>query len=384
MDLPQYTAKKPSFSVVLAHDFLNQWGGGERVLQLFTQLFRGTKTEIVTITHNPTAITNEFGDVPIRTSFIQQLPGGKTSYKWYLALMPWAVRRLSVKNADLILSDCSGFIKGVRKRPGALHVCYLHTPTRYVTVDATYFKQTAPRIVHPIMPAVLKFLQKADASDAHQPDVIIANSETTAARCREYYHREPDAVLFPPVDTRVFHRLSTDVVGDYYITAARLVPYKHVDLAIKACTKLGKKLVVISTGPEEAYLRSIAGSTISFVGRVSDQDMRRLFAECKAMIFPPLEDAGMTPIEVMACGRPVLAYGKGGALESIVDGVTGYFFTEQTPQAIAEAIMHYEKNPLEAPEQIRAMQQHAQGFSETAFLGTIKTIIENKLTPTDA
>jgi glycosyltransferase involved in cell wall biosynthesis len=379
-DLPAFQPPHDDYKVILAHDFLNQWGGGERVLQLFAQYFRNCRCEVVTITHNPDSIGNELGDVPIRTSLIQRLPGGRTQYKWYLALMPWAVHRLNLAGADLVLSDSSGFIKGVRAPRAAAHVCYLHTPTRYVTVDAQYFKQTAPKIVHWLMPAVLRLLKKADLRDAAQPDYIIANSQTIAARCEAYYGRKPEAVLFPPVDTRVFHRKAEDAVGDYYITAARLVPYKHVDLAVRACTKLGKRLVVLSTGPEEAYLRSIAGPTIEFAGRVSDEEMRHHMAHCRALIFPPLEDAGMTPLETMSCGRPVLAYSKGGALESVKDGVTGYFFDEQTVDAVAGAIEAYEQAPLESPEQITAMQEYAQAFSEGAFLRTLGTHIHNAQT----
>ncbi len=367
---------KEVLKVALAHDFLNQWGGGERVMQLFHELY--PQADIFTITFDPEKVT-EFAGKTIHTSFIQGMPRGIKNYKWYLALMPKAVASLDFTGYDLVLSDSSGFIKGVRVPKSALHVCYMHTPTRYLTVDSDYFRYTAPKITWPIVPFLFAYLRRKDKQGASSPDVLIANSKETEKRIRQWYGRSVDEVIFPPADTKHFFRKDSDSVGDYYLTASRLVPYKRVDLAIQACNQLGRKLIVMSSGPDEAALREIAGPTIEFAGKVTDAKMRELYANCKAMIFPPLEDAGMAPLETMACGRPVLAFGKGGALESVKEGVSGYFFNEQTAEAVIETIKKFEKKPLDNTTEIAAIMAHAEQFSADAFKKKIATVISNAL-----
>jgi len=363
--------------VALAHDFLNQWGGAERVTQLFHEIY--PQADIFTTTYDSEKVT-EFAGKNVITSFIQRLPRGKTNYKWYLALMPKAIESLDFSGYDLVLSDSSGFMKGIRVPKTALHVCYMHTTTRYLTVDADYFRYTAPKITWPIVPFLFAYLKRKDKQGALSPDVIIANSEETKRRIETWYERKVDEVIFPPVDTKHFYRKSSDKVEDYYLTASRLVPYKRVDLAIHACNALGRRLIVMSSGPDEAALKAIAGPTIEFTGKVTDEEMRKLFANCKAMIFPPLEDAGMTPLEAMACGRPVLAYGKGGVLESITEGVSGLFFKEQTPEAIIELITKFEAHPLDSEKEIAAIMAAAEAFRGHNFKRKIQTLVNQALT----
>lgn len=355
--------------VALAHDYLNQWGGGERVLKVFTQIW--PQADIFTTTYDPEKIT-EFSDKKIQTTFIQKLPFGIKKYKWYLALMPKAVASLDLKKYDLIISDSSGFIKGVRKGKQAFHICYIHTPTRYLTVDQDYFRYTAPKITHLLIPLLFTYLRRKDLEGAKQPDYYIANSKTIAERVKKYYHREVDAIVFPPVDTSLFYRKKNEAVKDFFLVAGRLVPYKRTDLAIEACNRLGRKLVIIGTGPDEEALRKSAGPLIEFRGKVSDADLRQAYASCQALLFPPLEDAGITPLEAMACGRPVIAYGKGGVLESVVDGKSGIFFPEQTVESLIEAIKKYEKAGFS--EEI--IMRQAQNFSAEIFKEKIKKLVE--------
>lgn len=364
--------EKPS-RVALAHDYLNSWGGGERVLNLFKEKLY-PEADVVAITYDPTKV-NGHVRYPVRTSFIQKIPGGTRFHKWFLALMPIAVERLDFTGYDLVLSDSSGFIKGIRTPKGCLHVCYIHTPTRYLTLDQQYFKESVPSFLHWIMPPFLKYLQKRDVAGSKRPQVYIANSQETAKRVKKYYNREVEEVIFPPVDTRQFYRKDSDKREDFYLIAGRLAPYKRFDLAIEACNKLGKRLVVIGAGPEEVALRAMAGSTIEFRGKVSDDELRHAYATCKAMIFPPFEDAGMTPLECMGCGTPVYAYGKGGALESIVEGKTGLFFMEQTAKAVADTLEKGEQQPWD--EQV--IIAHAQQFSEDVFLKKVKNVIDGAL-----
>jgi glycosyltransferase involved in cell wall biosynthesis len=359
--------------MALAHDYLNSWGGGERVLALFHERF--PKADIVTITKDDAAVHGHL-DTPVITSFLQRLPFGIgwKFHRWFLVFMPLVVSSLSFKHYDIVLSDSSGFIKGIRTPKGVRHVCYLHTTTRYLTTDAAYFRDNVPSWLQWSRPFIQAMLSRADYLGAQRPDVIVANSQETAERCERYYHRRPDLVLFPPVDTRKFRRHSDDEVGDYYLAAGRLTPYKRFDLCIEACALLGRRLVIVGTGPEEEKLRALAAerkADVEFLGKVTDEVFRSQYAQCRAFLFPPLEDAGMTPLEAMSCGRPVLAYGKGGALESVRDGVSGLFFHEQTPEALAACIEASEKKRWKSEE----ITAHAAQFSEKRFLDTIEQVV---------
>lgn len=358
--------------VALAHDYLNSWGGGERVLAIFKELY--PKSDVFSITHDPEKVAGHV-DFPVKTSFLQKVPLAVKFHKWFLVMMPLAVHKMDFSGYQLILSDSSGFIKGLRKPNGALHVCYIHTATRYLTVDKQYFKESVPGVVQWAVPPFLKWLAKIDRKDAQLPDVYIANSLETSKRVEKYYGRKVDAVIFPPVDTEVFYHKSSDKPEDFYLVAGRLAPYKRFDLAIAACNKLGKKLVVIGAGPEEEALREMAGETVEFRGKVSDEELRKAYATCKAMIFPPLEDAGMTPLECMACGRPVIAFGKGGALESVVEGKTGVFFGEQTVASLQSAIEKFESRKWDEREII----SQAEKFSKSSFKEKVSAVIENSL-----
>jgi glycosyltransferase involved in cell wall biosynthesis len=355
--------------VALAHDYLNSWGGGERVLAIFKEMF--PDADVFAITYDQAKVEGHV-DFPVTTSFLQRIPLATKFHKWFLVAMPAAVHNMDFAGYDLILSDSSGFIKGLRKPVGATHVCYIHTATRYLTVDTQYFKESVPKALQWLVPPFLKWLAKIDYRDAQLPDVYIANSQETAARVSKYYHRTVDAVIFPPVDTDAFYRKETDVVGDYYLVAGRLAPYKRFDLAVEACTKLGKKLVVIGAGPEEEALKKLAGPTVEFKGKVSDEELRQVYAECRAMFFPPLEDAGMTPLECMACGRPVIAFGKGGALESVVDGKTGLFFGEQTVEAVSQALEEFESKDWS----VDTCVARASEFSKEKFKERVAAVIK--------
>lgn len=360
------------YRLVLAHDHLNTWGGGERVLEVFTRRF--PDAPIFTLTHDPEVLQRTFTN-PLHLSLIQRMPMGARKYKWYLALIPLAVEKLKLPPCDAVLSDCSGFIKGVHVPKGAIHLCYIHTPIRYLTFNKEYFRETVPKFLHPIMPALLKYLARKDQEGAKRPHAYIANSQTTAARVKEHYGRDVDAVIFPPVDTTRFFRKPEDQVGDYYLAASRFVPYKRIDLAIEACNRLGRKLIVVGSGPEEAALRALAGPTIEFRSNIADHEFRELFAGCRALIFPALEDAGMIPIECMASGRPVLAFAKGGSLESVSDGVSGLFFDEQTPEKVVDAIERFESREWDS----EPIASYALKFGEQAFVDQVVAVFNRVL-----
>lgn len=363
--------------IALAHDYLNSWGGGERVLLLFKELY--PEADVFSITHNPEKV-KEHIDFVVKTSFLQKFGAFFVKrHNWLLLLMPLAVETMKLHPYDLILSDSSGFIKGVKTRKDAIHICYLHTTTRYLTTDKNYFRQNVPKSVRWAVPLFRWYLVKKDLQAAARPNIYIANSLETAKRCQKFYGRKPLAVIFPPVDTRVFYRKSEEKSSDYYLAAGRLAPYKRFDLCIEACAQLQRKLVIIGVGPEEQSLRKLATrckADVEFRGGVTDEELRRAYVGCKAFLFPPFEDAGMTPLEAMACGAPVIAYGKGGALESVVEGKTGVFFTKQSVDSFADAILQFESSTYSQKEII----DHAAKFSAESFKQSVKRVVDEAIT----
>lgn len=358
--------------VALVHDHLNSWGGGERVLEYFTEIF--PDAPIYSLTYDESKLGGHLAGKKIITSWVQKLPGMPKSYKWYLALFPKAIESFDMRGFDLVLSDSSAYAKGVRTKKPTLHVCYLHTPTRYLTSDRQTYLEHAPipSIIRPIMPPFLWYLRLWDLKASKRPNYIICNSEYIAERTRKYYRREPDAVIWPPVDTKLF--TISPQLGDYYLTVARQEPYKRTDLAIQAANQLGFKLKVVGTGRLIDDFKKMAGPTVEFLGRVSDEELAKLYRECLAFIFPPKEDAGMVPLEAMASGRPVIAYGEGGALESVVAGVTGEFFKEQTVESLVAVMKDFDPRKYD-PAKIRA---HAMQYDKEAFKSRILAFIKAK------
>lgn len=355
--------------VALVHDFFNQFGGGERVLQTFSEIYPEAPVYVIT---TDTRLTDE--KLPGRTvitSFLQNWLGMPSSYKWYLPFMPRAVESFDLSEYDLILSDSSAYAKGVITDKQQKHICYLHTPTRYLWSDREEYLQNAPipAIVRPFLPFVIRRLQAWDLKAAKRPDVIIANSENIKERAEKYYHRTSDYVLFPPVDCSTF--TPSEVISDYYLVVARNEPYKRTEIVVEAATKLGIKLKVAGGGTKLEELKKSAGPTVEFLGRVDDEELAELYRHALGFIFPPNEDAGITPLEAMASGRPVLAYGKGGVLESVVAGKTGEFFAKQSVDSLCEAWKKFDPSRYD-PREIRA---HAIKFDKEVFKKRIMEIV---------
>ncbi|HSX41941.1 MAG TPA: glycosyltransferase [Candidatus Saccharimonadales bacterium] len=373
--------------VALVHDFLNTWGGGEYVLKVFTEMF--PEAPVFTITADQKIVDEFFPGVDVRTSFLQNWPGMPKKFKYYLLWMPKAIESFDfepprrelrgitaedLRGFDLILSDSSAYAKGVITKPPTKHICYLHTPTRYMWSDYESYIASAPiptpLIGQPVVKAIIKHLRKWDLEAAKRPDVIIANSEYIAERTRKYYHRNPDYVLWPPVNGKRFS--ISPKISDYFLIVGRQEPYKRTDLAIQAANQLGFKLKIVGGGTKMDALKKIAGPTVEFTGRVSDEELNGLYSNCLAFIFPPKEDAGITPLEAMASGRPVIAYAEGGALESVVAGETGEFFQEQTVESLAAAIKNFDASKYDS-QKIRA---HAMKFDKEVFKQKIRQIID--------
>ena len=308
----------------------------------------------------------------IRTSFMQKLPAIVRLHQLYFPLYPTAFERFDLSRYDVVLSSSSRFAKGVITEADALHVCYCHAPMRFAWNYHSYMAgERAARRVRYILPLVLNYVRLWDEASAGRVDAYIANSRVTARRIRKRYRRQA-TVINPPVNTRLYIPRPDGSADDYYLIVSRLIAYKRIDLAVDAFSKLGLPLKIVGKGRQEAELRARAGSNIEFVGSISDERLKALYAGCKAFIFPGEEDFGISPLEAQASGRPVIAYGAGGALETVLPGVTGDFFTEQTADALAETVSRFNPRLYDSA----AIRRHAEGFDTEVFKRKIAEFVE--------
>jgi len=346
--------------VALIHYWLIRMRGGERVLEALCEMF--PEADIFTHAYDPAEISDRIKQHKISTTFIGRLPGATRHYQKYLPLMPLALEELDLSDYDVVISSESGPAKGVVTRPDALHICYCHSPMRYAWDHYHLYRQKAGRLTRLAMPVLMHGLRQWDVASAARVDHFIANSSFVASRIRKYYRRDSD-IVHPPVDVDAF--AISNEVSDAYLLVGELVAYKRADLAIAAFTKMGKRLIVIGDGEERRRIGEGAGPTIEFMGRAPQEVLRRAYATSRALIFPNEEDFGIVPVEAMAAGRPVIALGRGGALDSVVEGETGLFFREQTVDALIAAVERFEAEQIRfVPERIAA---HARRFSLGAF-----------------
>ncbi|MEW5798138.1 MAG: glycosyltransferase [Bacteroidota bacterium] len=359
-------------NVALVHDWLTGMRGGEKCLEVLCELY--PDAPIYTLLHNKGAMSPIIESKRIVTSFIDSLPGKETKYRSYLPLFPLAIEQFDFSGYDLVISTSHAVVKGAKVRKDALHICYCHTPMRYVweMYDEYFGKDKAGIAVRSAMTLFRPYLQWWDVHTADRVHYYVANSENVRKRIKRHYNRDAE-VIFPPVDTDQF-TLSTKNDG-YYLMVTALVPYKRVDLAIQVFNSLGENLLIVGKGTETEKLKSIAKSNIEFLGWQSDEQLAQLYAGCKALIFPGEEDFGIVPLEAMACGKPVVAYGKGGALETVMDGTTGFFFYEQTPGSLLEAIKKTNASKFD-PHEIR---NHALRFSRSIYKQKMKEFIGEKV-----
>jgi len=356
--------------VALIHDWLTGLRGGEKVLEVLCELY--PDATLFTMVYIPDSTSLIIESHPIRTAFTQKLPAVKSLYRWYLPLYPWAVESLDLDGYDLVVSSSHCVAKGVLTPPDSTHICYCHTPMRYVWDRfGDYFGNgvTARLVYGP----VAHYLRKWDVASAARVDHFIANSKHVAERIQKYYRREAD-VIYPPVDTEVYVPAEEEPEG-YYLIVSALVPYKRLELAIDAFNKRNEPLLIVGTGPQEAKLKARAGANIRFLGGLSQQELRPVYQRCQAVLLPGVEDFGIVPVEAQACGRPVVAFAEGGALESVRDGETGVFFSESSPEALSDAIdrvssLRFNRN---------AVRSWALGFSRQRFKDSVKTYIDEKL-----
>ena len=357
--------------VAIVHDYLAQVGGAERVVEAMHHVY--PEAPIYTSVYDENATLPSFKEMTVRTSFLQRFRLARTArtHKWMLPFYPAAFEHFDMRWFNVVLSSSSSFAKGVITEPETCHVCYCHTPSRFAWRYHEYISQgDYGRNVRNTLPFLIHWLRAWDVSAASRVDYFISNSYNVARRVQKYYNRSSE-VLYPPVDCQRFY-LAKNPTADYYLVVSRLLPYKRVDLAVEACTRLGVPLKVVGTGPELARLKAKAGPTVEFLGRAPDGQVEELFANCRAFLFPGEEDFGITPLEAMASGRPVIAFRAGGAVESVVEGKTGVFFDEPTVGSVIEAMERLEDVPF-SPLEIRA---HAELFDTERFQAQLRFLVE--------
>jgi glycosyltransferase involved in cell wall biosynthesis len=358
--------------VAIVHYWLVGMRGGEKVVEALCEMY--PQADIFTHVYVPEMVSDKIRQHRVIPTFINALPRAARMYKTYLPLMPLALEQLDLRDYDLVISSESGPSKGIIPPPDALHVCYCHTPMRYIWNMYHDYRGGAGRVTRLLMPPLSHYLRMWDVTAAARIDSFVANSTTVAGRINRYYGAN-SVVIHPPVDTAAFSIASPAELGDYYPMAGELVSYKRPDLAVRAFNKMKLKLVVIGGGEMLDEVRRLAGSTVTIMGSQPFEILKQHYARCRALIFPGEEDFGMVPVEAMASGRPVVAFGRGGATETVVEGSSGVFFAEQTVEAIISAVKRLGALEID-PVKIAA---HAGQFGREQFFQKMRTHIDDLL-----
>lgn len=371
-------SRKPKIAIV--HDWLTNMGGAEPLVLEIHKLF--PKAPIYTSVYDAEKM-QAFSHIDVRTTSMQSKLPKKLRYKHVLwpTLRAKAFRELDLSEFDIIISSSTAEAKSVKKtRPGQIHIAYVHTPTRYYWSHYEEFRREfnfgpLTPFIRPFIPYFVKKMRKLDLESTKDIDAFIANSTVTQQRIKKYYKR-PSTVVYPPIEVQKF---TPPPKGERngYILWGRHVPYKRFDLAVQACTKLGVPLTVVGSGPDTDRLKSLAGPTVTFTGRVSDEELVRLSHTHKAFLFPNEEDFGMSAVEALAAGLPVIAYKKGGALDIVQEGETGVFFTEQTVDSLIGAIKKCDEYLAEGAFRPATLHRKAKRFDKGLFANKIRKIVED-------
>ncbi len=362
--------------IAIVHEWLTGMRGGEKCVEALCEVF--PDATLYALVHVKGSVSPTIERMPIRTSFIQHLPFSKRHYRYYLPLFPLAIESFDLSEFDIVISSNHAVAKGVKTNPGTLHICYCHTPMRYIwNLHSEYFgKDRAGLLTRLGMKMFLNYLQRWDVRTALNPHYFIANSRNVQQRIKNVYTRE-SVVIYPPVDTALFQL--SKIPGEYFLIVSAFVPYKRIDLAIEAFNICGDKLLIVGDGPENARMRSLAKSNIEFHGWQPDEELKKYYARCTALVFPGEEDFGIVPLEAMASGKPVIAFAKGGALETVMNGEklkTGILFKEQTIESLVDAIRRCKETTF-SPDRLR---EHAVSFDKEVYKRKMQKYVSEKWT----
>lgn len=368
--------------IAIVHDWLNGMRGGEILLEEILNIF--PTADLFTMFYCPERISMNINRFPIKSTRFQKLPGFlKKRYRYFLPLYPNIISDLDLKGYDVIFSVSHCLAKGVRKRKNQIHICYCNSPMRYLYDQFdVYFRDSEGKLkLSGIVLKLMKnYLKKWDFQTAQKENVdyFIANSKNIAKRIEKYWKRDSD-VVYPFVDDEFYtpEANNIDKKGDFFLVVSALVPYKRIDIAVKAFSKINEKLIIVGEGTEWKHLTRLSqgNQNVKFTGRISNEDLREHYRNCKALIFPGEEDFGIVPLEAMACGKPVIAFGKGGALETVREEITGRFFKEPNPDALIELLTKFRQDEYK-PEDCR---EQARQFSRKVFSQNIKKIWSEKV-----
>ncbi|MCX2982102.1 glycosyltransferase family 4 protein [Halieaceae bacterium IMCC14734] len=360
-----------SEDLVLVHDYLIQMGGAERVVATMANAF--PESPIYTSATERPALLPELIGREIHNTWVDSLPGVYRHFKKLFPIYPVAFKSLRIPSRKAAWISSSTFAKCIRAPEGMITFCYLHNPTRFLWDAENFLRyEVSSGLVRAAVKASTPYLRRIDIAAARRMDHIIANSENVRKQIEQCYDRE-STIIYPPVNVERFE-VATASKG-YYLVLSRLVGYKGLDRAVLAFRGLDRILHVVGEGPDRARLESLAGDNVRFFGHVSDEEIREQLSSCEALIFPGFEDFGIVPVEAQACGKPVIAYAKGGALETVVEGETGVFFREPTAESLRDALLEMEKHSWDTA----AIRRHAEQFSETVFLEKMTRFMAERL-----
>jgi glycosyltransferase involved in cell wall biosynthesis len=358
--------------IAFVHDYLVQYGGAERVLECLTEMY--PYAPIYTILHNEDAMHGVFADKRIYTSYLQNFPFARRWHRIFPLLMPPAIEQFDFSAYDVVVSDSSSYAKGIITRPETLHICYMHTPMRYAWDDCQKYTRDFyfPRLIKKLIPFAMNYIRIWDKVSADRVDVFIANSNFVARRIKKYYHKE-STVIHPPVDTKNFAIIEKNEKQPYFLMVGRLIAYKRHSVAIKAFNEMKMPLKIIGRGPELKRLQKIAGPTIEFLSRVEDEELKKYYADCQAVIFPQEEDFGIVAIEALSSGKPLIAFRGGDIPEHMEENLMGVFFDQQTPEAVRQAVEKFQTLTFDAD----YIRSKVLKFDREIFKEKIKAFIEN-------
>lgn len=358
--------------LALVHDWLNQIGGAEDVLDTLVKLY--PDTPLYTSIYAPELMPPHYRQWDIRTLWLDKLPGIHKHHQPYLPMYPLGWGGLDLSDYDVVLSNKSGFCHGFKHGDNTLHICYCLAPTRYVWQLENYIaREGLGTTVLAALRPLVAVMRRWDYAAAQRVQHFIAISSDIQQRIKTYYNRD-SVIIFPPVDTTRFQPVPASEVEDYYLIVSRLIPYKRIDLAVQAATRLGVRLKIGGKGRDMERLRAMAGPTVEFLGYVPDDELPTLMARCKAFLFPGFEDFGITPVQAEAAGRPVIAYGGGGALDTVIPGKTGELFSELTVDSLVSVMQGFDATRYN-PDVIR---QHALQFDTQVFNSQISSFVDTQ------